>query len=33
MTIVNYDRAVAFYDQTRSYRSGLAERYRDAVYA
>ncbi len=33
MTIVNCDRAVAFYDRTRAYRAGLAERYRDAICA
>ncbi|MCY4071274.1 MAG: class I SAM-dependent methyltransferase [Chloroflexi bacterium] len=31
MTTVNYDRAVTYYDETRAFRSGVAERYRQAV--
>lgn len=31
MTTVNYDRAVAYYDETRAFRSGVAEAYRQAV--
>ena len=28
---INYDQAVAFYDETRGYRDGVVERYRDAL--
>ncbi len=28
---INYDQAVAFYDETRGYREGVVERYRDAL--
>ncbi|MCY4018254.1 MAG: class I SAM-dependent methyltransferase [Chloroflexi bacterium] len=31
MTTVNYDRAVAYYDETRAFRSGVAEQYRQAI--
>ena len=31
MTTVNYDRAVAYYDETRAFRPGVAEQYRLAV--
>lgn len=31
MTTVNYDRAAAYYDETRAFRSGVAERYRQAI--
>lgn len=31
MTTVNYDQAVAYYDATRAFRSGVAEQYRQAV--
>lgn len=30
---VNYDKAVGFYDDTRGYRNGVVERYRDALFA
>ena len=30
---VNYDQAVGFYDETRGYRDGVVERYRDALFA
>lgn len=30
---INYDQAVAFYDETRGYRDGVVERYRDALLA
>ena len=30
---INYDRAVEFYDETRGYRDGVVERYRDALFA
>ena len=29
---INYDQAVAFYDETRGYRDGVVERYRDALF-
>ncbi len=31
MTTVNYDRAVSYYDETRGFRPGVSECYRDAV--
>ena len=31
MTTVNYDRAVAYYDETRRFRDGVADRYRIAL--
>ena len=33
MTTVNYDQAVAYYDETRAFQPGVAERYREAVLA
>jgi ubiquinone/menaquinone biosynthesis C-methylase UbiE len=30
---INYDQAVGFYDETRAYRDGVVERYRDALFA
>lgn len=33
MTTVNYDRAVSYYDETRGFRAGVSERYREAVRA
>ncbi len=30
---INYDQAVGFYDETRGYRDGVVERYRDALLA
>lgn len=31
MTTVNYDRAVSYYDETRGFRAGVSERYRQAA--
>lgn len=31
MTTVNYDRAVSYYDETRGFRPGVSDRYREAV--
>lgn len=33
MTTINYDRAAPYYDQTRGYRHGVAERYHEALLA
>ena len=33
MTTVNYDRAVSYYDETRGFRPGVSERYREAALA